>query len=160
MKRQSVLIWAAAALAGVVLLGLVTVLSRQSVEGEEGLTSGMRAETQTATEGNTPPDVVKSLLEAIEDRDWKRACGHLSSEFLADNKQKIMSGTHFKRSGRKDRTSFYTSLSRVLSEWRAEKHGTVALVTLNRGGGSPDALMGVCEVRLVKEHGDWKVAEF
>lgn len=113
-----------------------------------------------AVDAETPRDVVERLLQAIERKDWERACEYFSSDFLRDNEEKVIRGTYFKRSGRKDRTSFYTSKARVAPEWRLEKDGELAIVTLNIGGGEPGALIGICEVKLVKEYGHWKVTEF
>jgi len=121
---------------------------------------GCNKSLKEAVNAKTPPDVVKLLLQAIEQKDWETAYEYLSSDFLKDNKEKVMTGAYFKRSRAKDKTAFYTSQARVCPEWKVEKDGALAIVTLNIGGGEPGTLMGICEVKLVKDHGHWKVTEF
>jgi len=111
-------------------------------------------------DAETPISVMELLLQAIERKDWKMACEHLSSDFLRDNKEKVMAGAYFTPSGKKDRTSFYTSQARVCRKWKLADNGAVALVTLNIGGEKPGASMGILEVKLIKEHDYWKVSEF
>ena len=118
------------------------------------------AKTHPNVGTKTPPDVVELLLQAIELKDWKTSCEYLSSDFLKDNKEKVMEGTYFRRSRKKDRTSFYTSQARVSSEWKLENDGTIAIVTLNIGAEKPGALMGICQVKLIEESGCWKVSDF
>ncbi len=118
------------------------------------------ASAQETEKIKTPPDVVKSLLQTIEKKNWESACQYLSADFLAKHKQDVLAGEYFKRSGNKDSTVFYTSKSGVASNWRKQEKGKVATVTLNLGGPPNKYSMGICEITLVKEDGDWKVDKF
>jgi hypothetical protein len=109
--------------------------------------------------GATPVDVVKGLLAAIEQEDWRSACNYLSPRFLAKHRRAVLRGRHFRSDGGK-RTAFYTSRVWIRPRWREEDDGHVAIVTLNTSGTDPQRCIGVCAVKLSREQSGWRVDEF
>jgi len=71
-----------------------------------------------------------------------------------------LEGVYFARTGKKDRTAFYSSDIKVNSKWQEQDNGQKAIVTLTAGGLSPCSLTGIYSVSLEKEAGQWKVSEF
>ena len=107
-----------------------------------------------------PPEVVRLLLGAIGDKAWEKTTECLSANFLKKHKKEILAGEYFKSSRRKDRTVFYKSSARVSEYWKIEENGKVAIVTLNIVDPKAIGLLGINEVKLIKENDQWKVDEF
>ena len=108
----------------------------------------------------SPTEVVRLLLDSIGQKNWEKSIEFLSSSFLEKHKQKVLAGEYFKLSHKKDHTAFYTPIAVVCAQWREESNGNVAIVTLNLGDQTGKGLLGVTEVKLVKENNQWKVNEF
>ena len=125
---------------------------------------GLKQNTQSPDHLNgtidTPIEVVKSLLEAIENKDWEKACEYLSSTFLLDHKKEVLEGKYFARTGSKDQSAFYSSDTKVNPKWNEQDNGKKAIVTLTVGGSSPNSLVGICQLILEKEDGQWKGSGF